>query len=213
AAPAPENQRPPPRHYGFGGTPGTVALVGSDGVPHALTGVSWSDTTITGGVPTGVPNCAVQQQGAPTTAQCGELVITAANGKQSIDTVNVTIGGKAPTVISGGQSIQGAIDAAAPGDLIIVGPGVYEEMLLMWKPVRLQGVGAASSVINANAHPAGKLDPWRAHVNSLFGLQPNGQPATDCASAQVDRIPLEGILGWDTTVNGNLAEMLQEPTL
>ena len=30
---------------------------------------------------------------------------------------------------------------------------------------------------------------------------------------QVDRIPFEGIVGWDTTVNGNLAEMLQEPTL
>jgi hypothetical protein len=29
----------------------------------------------------------------------------------------------------------------------------------------------------------------------------------------VDRIPLEGILGWDTTVNGNLAELLQEPSL
>ena len=29
----------------------------------------------------------------------------------------------------------------------------------------------------------------------------------------MDRIPFEGILGWDTTVNGNLAEMLQEPTL
>ena len=30
---------------------------------------------------------------------------------------------------------------------------------------------------------------------------------------QVDRLPLEGILGWDTTVNGNLAQLLQEPTL
>src|SRR5262249_60379576 len=29
----------------------------------------------------------------------------------------------------------------------------------------------------------------------------------------VDRIPLEGILGWDATVNGNLAEQLQEPSL
>ncbi len=35
----------------------------------------------------------------------------------------------------------------------------------MWKPVRLQGVGAASSVINANTHPAGKLDPWRQQVD------------------------------------------------
>ena len=40
----------------------------------------------------------------------------------------------------------------------------------MWKPVRLQGVGAASSIINANTHPAGKLDAWRQHVNCLFGL-------------------------------------------
>ena len=31
-----------------------------------------------------------------TYAYCGELVITAGNGKQSIDTVTVTIGGKAP---------------------------------------------------------------------------------------------------------------------
>ncbi len=30
---------------------------------------------------------------------------------------------------------------------------------------------------------------------------------------QVDRIPLEGIVGWDTTLNGNLAQLLQEPTL
>ena len=30
---------------------------------------------------------------------------------------------------------------------------------------------------------------------------------------QVDRLPLEGMVGWDTTVNGNLAQMLQEPTL
>ena len=46
----------------------------------------------------------------------------------------------------------------------------------MWKPVRLQGVGAASSIINANTHPAGKLDPWRRQVNCLFGLALNGTP-------------------------------------
>ena len=28
----------------------------------------------------------------------------------------------------------------------------------MWKPVRLQGVGAGSVTINADAHPAGKMD-------------------------------------------------------
>src|SRR6185437_3485584 len=64
----------------------------------------------------------------------------------------------------------------APGDMIIIPPGTYQEMLIMWKPVRLQGVGAASAVINANTHPAGKLDPWRRTVNCLFGLALNGQP-------------------------------------
>jgi hypothetical protein len=199
----------------------------------------WSDTTITVTVPTGVSNCAVQQQAlyGGSTAQCGQLVITAGNGKQSIDTVTVTIGGKTPTRMAADSTIQSAIDSAQPGDLIIVPPGAYTEMLLMWKPVRLQGVAAGSSVINANSQPAGKLDPWRRQVNCLFGLALNGQPLTTAAGSnpfdstgtytcggwpgynggpgnpQVDRLPLEGILGWDTTVNGNLAQLLQEPTL
>ena len=114
----------------------------------------------------------------------------------------------------------------------------------MWKPVRLQGVGAASSVINANAQPAGKLlDPWRRHVNCLFGLTLSGVPAVGTGGAaavpydpngvyscpdagwmyystpsalgvpQIDRLPLEAVVGWDATVNGNLAEQLQEPSL
>jgi hypothetical protein len=97
----------------------------------------------------------------------------------------------------------------------------------MWKPVRLQGVGAASSIVNANTNPAGKLDTWRAKVNCLFGLGLNGSPTTwdpKCGSAwtgwnatainpQVDRIPTEAVVGWDATQNGNMAELLQEPSL
>ncbi len=265
ASTAPFNQKTVTRKYSFGtcgtvsttGTgPCSVALVGSDGVAHALTSVSWGDLVIKGTVPSGLPDCPVQQQSqyGGSTAQCGQLVITAANGKQSIDAVTVTIGGKVPTRVLASGSIQSAIDAAAPGDLIIVNPGIHSELLLMWKPLRLQGVGAASSIIDANAHPAGKLDPWRAHVNCLFGLALNGQPVNEggtisfppaltgpipsivhnpydptgvqsCPAAgwnyftggannpQIDRLPLEATLGWDTSLNGNLAELLQEPSL
>ncbi len=238
ATTAPFNQKTVTRHYGFGSAQGTVTIGGKTAV---VTG--WSDMSITATVPNNVPACPVQQQaqyGGPgqsgSPALCGQLVVTAADGQQSVDAVTITIGGKAPTYVAG--TIQSAIDAAAPGDLIMVPPGVYNELLIMWKPVRLQGVGAVSSVINANTHPAGKLDPWRHRVNCLFGLAINGQPytaaggsnpystGTDACPAtgmsyftggpnnpQVDRLPLEGILGWDTSVNGNLAQLLQEPTL
>jgi hypothetical protein len=259
---SPFNQQKVTRHYGFGNTAGTVALVGSDGVAHNLTGVSWSDLKITGTVPSGVPNCAVRQQTqyGGSNAQCGQLVITAANGKSSIDTVTVTIGGKAPTHIAATASIQAAIDAAQPGDLLIVDPtctttagaaatcsaaaldattasqkasqAAHNELLIMWKPVRLQGVGAVSSVINANTHPAGsaKMDQWRRKVLCVFGLAMNGTPisptnpydqsnptnTTECPASMrfsVDRLPLEATVGWTATLNGNLAEQLLEPTL
>src|SRR6266404_252940 len=270
ATAAPYNQKTVLRHYGFGSTAGTVALVGSDGVPHPLTNVRWSDSTITGNAPTNLPNCAVQQQAqympaGTTSAKCGELVITTANtaaagqpsnAKQSIDTVTVTIGGSVPKHIFALDSIQSAIDAAKPGDLLIVDPtctvptgatfsgavpcntagatshtsASHNEILLMWKPLRLQGVGAASSILDGNAHPAGKLDPWRRQVNCLFGLsisgyplvRPTGTTVYDLSGTyfcdptmqfSVDRLPLEAVIGWDASQNGNLAEQLQEPSL
>jgi hypothetical protein len=297
---APFNAKTITHHYGFGtqcktvvpGSPtcntvSSVVLTGQN--PPAVGGTAtvplnitfWSDTSITATVPNAVTSnphfqCAVTQQTqyGGLAASCGQLVITAGNGKQSIDTVTVTVGGKAPTHVTASQTIQAAIDAAYPGDLIIVDPtctttssattgnacegtgvgtitgkmaAAHVEAILMWKPVRLQGVGAATSIIDANAFPAGRLlEPWRRHVNCLFGLTLNGVPlggataydpnsvyncpdagwkfyGTDLTGAgggtpnpnspQVDPIPLEAVLGWDATLNGNLAEQLQEPSL
>jgi hypothetical protein len=297
---APFNMKTITRHYGFGSqctaptagsaTCNTKSAVTIGGVAATIASGGWSDTQITVTVPAGVPNCAVQQQhqyqnyptpmpaGQSPTAQCGQLVITAGNGKQSIDGVTVTIAGKTPNHVSASGTIQSAIDAAAPGDLIIVDPtctttgtttqaacsaaalhaatptqnvstAAHSEMVIMWKPVRLQGVGAVSSVIDANANPAGRLlDPWRRHINCLFGLTLNGVPVGttpgtggtpavydptttySCPDSsvpgdtwnffvgapnapQIDRLPLEAVTGWDATVNGNLAEQLQEPSL
>ncbi|MBS0375938.1 MAG: DUF11 domain-containing protein [Proteobacteria bacterium] len=203
-------------------------------------------------------NCPVQQRGS-TTAKCGELVITRGdNGKRSIDAITVTVGGSTPWVVTektvtapGGKvvhdygknfgrlnlvlgatyqsPIQVALDSADPGDLILVQPGTYRENLIMWKPVRLQGVGAASVTVNADAHPAGHMDQWRRQMVCVFGLTLNGIPnlgndqgAFDptgqyaCPNAmwlKGDRIPFEAITGWQASGNGNLAQVLQEPTL
>jgi hypothetical protein len=188
------------------------------------------------------------------------------NARQSIDTVTVTIGGSAPVHVPPSQTIQSFIDMANPGDLIIVdptctttaglaatcatpsatnihNPATHNEMVIMWKPVRLQGAGAASAIIDANAHPSGKLlGPWRAHINCFVGLALNGAPYTAAGgsnvydpsgnsscpdtsgapwnqfsanpdSPQIDRLPLEATVGWDANLNGNIAELLQEPTL
>ncbi|WGS40885.1 Ig-like domain-containing protein [Burkholderia sp. JSH-S8] len=244
---APFNQKFITRHYGFGGTKGTGSVTIA-GVNAPV--VSWGDKQIVVNVPDlslAIPpllkpasTCTIQQMGAPAT-QCGELVITAGNGKRSIDAVTVTIGGKAPTFVNGengaSNAIQTAINNASAGDLIMVGPGTYNEMLVMWKPVRLQGVGAPSVTVNANTHPSGKLDPWRRLVDCLFGVSLDGGPITaydptkpvsttnnpydasgtyQCSTqmqGHADAIPLEPTVGWDANLNGNLGELLMEPSL
>ncbi|HSS24427.1 MAG TPA: hypothetical protein VLL82_08490 [Mycobacterium sp.] len=272
ATTSPFNAKTVSRKYSFGTTAGTVALLSPDGSTSTTLSAAWGDLSMTATVPASLPgvyNCPIQQQmqyGGPANnapANCDQLVITAANGKQSIDTVTITIGGKAPTHVAATASIQRAIDAASPGDMLMIDPAtqataalpavaaVHQELVLMWKPVRLQGVGAVASVINANSHPAGKIDVWRRQVNCLFGLSLSGYElrstnaydpsgAFTCAATnanfgagstnlaffqpgftsagtihqpQIDRLPLEAVIGWNASLNGNLAELLQEPSL
>ncbi|MCU7846042.1 MAG: right-handed parallel beta-helix repeat-containing protein [Candidatus Thiodiazotropha sp. (ex Monitilora ramsayi)] len=49
----------------------------------------------------------------------------------------------------------------APGDMILVRPGVYEELVVMWKPVKLQGWGAGAVTLNARQSPTEKILDWR----------------------------------------------------
>jgi hypothetical protein len=58
------------------------------------------------------------------------------------------------------------------GDLIIVDPGTYQENVILYKNVKLQGSGAGSTTIFATPLPAERLAAWHAKVQSVFGDDP-----------------------------------------
>jgi hypothetical protein len=161
------------RDHGFGATQGNgrVTLNGT-----TLPIVSWNDGIIIASV--------------PNTASTGQLQVTRGNGKSTVTGLTVTVGGYGTgsnltskiRVVTPGTKIQAAIDAANRGDMIMVPPGTYDELVIMNKGVRLQGWGAASTHINAAKVPAEKLTTWRGKISQLlaagaFDLLP-GQTAT-----------------------------------
>jgi large repetitive protein len=190
ATAAPYSSQTVPRTYDFsgGGMPGTVTL---GGVAIPASNVSWTANEIDVTVP------------STFAAGSYELGITNANGKSAVDTVTVTIGGTQPKVLAapsnsvttGGSStvVQDAIDAATPGDLIILDAGVYNELVVMYKPVRLQGVGAASVIINAAKYPTDKLERWRPEINGLFSIDVTTGNQT--GTSQVDPLPGQEVTG------------------
>jgi len=145
------------RNYGFGTTPGTVTIGNT-----TLTNVVWGDTTITATVPSTFPISGIGGL---------QLTVTRANGQVTEAGVTVQFGlrpGGKVIAVSPGELIQTAIDTAGTNDLILVAPGQYNEMVVMWKPVQLQGWGAGSTLINATPLPASKIADWRNLVTVLF---------------------------------------------
>jgi len=141
------------RDYGFGDVPGRVTLG-----CYELTNVVWGAGVITATVPAGVPETA-------------QLVVTRGDNHKSTPIgVTVTTGGAMEVIhVAFNESIQDAIDRASPGALILVDPGTYNEMVIVWKNVRLQGSGAFSTIINASPFmPTTKLDSWRAKMSRLI---------------------------------------------
>jgi hypothetical protein len=151
------------RDYGFGTAQGTVTI---GGVPITIATGGWSDASISA-TAAGIP------QGAQ------QLVVTRADGTSTITGVTVQVGLRSNqanvlTVPGDHATIQAAIDAAGTNDLILVGPnpvddnGVYHEIVIMWKPVQLQGWGEGSVTIDAIKAPFNKLSAWRILAESLL---------------------------------------------
>lgn len=139
------------RDYGFGSVQGNVRIGSTN-----LQIIAWTPDSITAAIPAGTAT--------------GNLMMTRGDNNESTKSgVTFTIGPITGTVraVAPGSSIQQTIDIAQPGDLVLVPPGRYDELVIMWKPIQLQGWGSASTMINAVKTPAEKLTAWRNKVASL----------------------------------------------
>ena len=91
--------------------------------------------------------------------------------------------------VNPGESIQAAINAAHPGDTILISPGTYTESLSLTKPVSLTGVSSATVVINGG-HLQRAIDVTGTTINHsviISGLTvanglatPDGQSGCKC---------------------------------
>ncbi len=171
------------RDYGFGGaadnsaTWGNVYLTDEAGNSEPLVISSWSDSIIEAVLPQNFAEGRFQLSvvnAAGTESPMGASVMVG-----PLEFNNSQVRTVYPSPVLTDTPIQDAIDIANRGDLILVAPGVYNEMVVMWKPVYLQGAGAFSTTINARPVPAEKTQIWKdetlAHVtNGDFDLL-NGQ--------------------------------------
>lgn len=153
------------RDFGFGSKTGTVTLDGTTELEVVPGG--WTNTSITVKVP------------ANTAAKAYQLdVVRGDNNRKSLSGITVHVGVPAAQVRrvpSDYTTVQSAIDAANPGDLILIAPGIYAENLIMWKPVQLQGYGAAATAINAGYLTPEKQTSWDNLLAGIFANQGAGK--------------------------------------
>ena len=165
------------RDYGFGSLPGTVS-VGGVNIPSA--NVTWGEGLISVEIPAGT--------------QSGTLLVTRGdNDNETQVGVTLTVDNSAGLILTvpQGGSIQATIDAATPGDLVMVPSGVYNENVIVDRSIRLQGYGAGSTVISGTNLPTNRAVEWRAAMN-------NKVAAGDAGLLPGQEGPINPTVGWES---------------
>ena len=104
----------------------------------------------------------IMNQAATASSNSVSLTITSPVTPYDPSVVNVA----APLSASGadkGHELQVAIDAAAPGSLLVLSAGVYNENVLLWQPLKIQGVGPGG-IIGAHELQARDAEDARFHI-------------------------------------------------
>jgi hypothetical protein len=195
------------RDYGFGPYATGLSKVSVGGVDLTIVNpADWTNLSITATVPAGVTT--------------GAVVVTRGDTLRS-STTGVTLHVLTPAECASGvrrvsaapypaTPIQDAIDAANACDLILVGPGTYDENPIVYKPLKLQGAGE-STVINAQTGNTNRLDLWHQKVRTLLGT-PGVDPyaANEAPGFMVigDIPPGNGGIPFPTTAPGNQCALI-----
>lgn len=164
------------RDFGFGGAAGEV-YIGSV----LQTDVTWSNDMIS-----------VNSLAASTPAAGDLRIVRGDNGAQTKQGVRISRGVATGDVhvVTALDSIQAVIDdpLTDAGDIIVVQPGEYQEAVILYKDVRIQGAGAGSTVINAQLLGQSGRAAW---VNDVVTLE---------AATAIDVLPSQNLAGGDITL-------------
>src|SRR5262249_15188140 len=68
-----------------------------------------------------------------------------------------------PPAGASAHALQDAIDGAAAGSLLVLSPGVYNENVLLWKPLKIQGLGPGGLIGAHELNQRAPEDP-RFHI-------------------------------------------------
>jgi Polysaccharide lyase family 4, domain II len=216
----PANRRLTIQGVNFGSTAGQITLtdVGGAGGNRTFTGlataaqlasastggiVSWSDRRIVLQVPivqsnfqAGPKQLMVRQSGAAGLQTPNGITVHVLGTGYNPPVVKV-----APPTVNGNE-LQTAINAAAANSLVVLGEGTYRENVLMWKPLRLQGLGVGGTVGTVEPGGPPAEDPrFKVNGSAIDGafFQDN-QPAWSAALAAAGS--LAGVDGAHPVLTG-----------
>jgi hypothetical protein len=114
------------------------------------------------------------------------------------------------TGTGGPHALQNAIDAAAPGSLLVLSPGVYNENILLWKPLKLQGLGPGGIIGSHELQARDPEDPRFRVPGSVIDGRYFQQNATAYDATVAAHAPYAGVSAAHPVLRGADITVLAE---